>query len=96
MLVECVIALPAQFLNFLSSLRDARRELERMTLDSLKRLAPQAGFEPATLRLTGIHGDVISMVLQCLSSDWIIVIFGVRRVIVQRLFSAGESRGSNR
>jgi hypothetical protein len=49
----------------------------------LKKLAPQAGFEPATLRLTGIHGDVISMVLQCLSSDWIIVIFGVRQVIVQ-------------
>ena len=49
----------------------------------LKRLAPQAGFEPATLRLTGIVSDVISMVLQCLSSDGIIVIFGVRRVIVQ-------------
>jgi hypothetical protein len=49
----------------------------------LLKLAPQAGFEPATLRLTGIVGDVISMVLQCLSSGWIIVIFGVRRLIVQ-------------
>jgi hypothetical protein len=49
----------------------------------LKKLAPQAGFEPATLRLTGIRGDVISMVLQCLSSGWIIVIFGVRQPLVQ-------------
>ena len=62
------IALPPDFLNFLSSLPDARRELERMTLDSgencserrwrndaanfLKGLAPQPGLEPGTLRLT--------------------------------------------
>jgi hypothetical protein len=56
-----------------------------------RRLAPQAGFEPPTLRLTALCRRLDSRVLHASSSGEDLLIRGVRQSIVQRLFSRCES-----
>ena len=58
------------------------------------RLAPQAGFEPATLRLTGSCRLSILLVLRAFSSDGNLLLPGVREQIVHGLFTALCSHAS--
>ena len=53
-----------------------------------KRLAPQAGFEPATLRLTGSRRLSILLVLRRFSSDGDLLLPGVRCQIDHKLITA--------
>jgi hypothetical protein len=49
--------------------------------------APQVGLEPTTLRLTSKSKPCISLVLRAFWLGWNIVLHGIRREIVQKLFS---------
>src|SRR5258708_32613824 len=57
------------------------------SLQVLKKLAPQVGFEPTTLRLTAKRRCLDSWVLRAGSSDESLLIQRVRQRIVQRLCS---------
>jgi hypothetical protein len=72
--------------------RSGKRSVARKLL---KRMAPQPGFEPGTLRLTASRRCPGSGVLRADSSDQNPVSPGVRQRIVQRLFSAVQMRACN-
>ena len=66
--------------------RDRRIEGQRRSWNFREKMAPQAGLEPATLRLTAECRYLDSRVLRAGSSGENLVLRDVRQNIVQRLF----------